>query len=440
MHELVVFDPEKVYILGSKQDIEGFKEFVSNSNNTSLEQTQPVETNNIVNITVDELASKIIDFKNSLQKKTTKIASNVITPVLAYKKLKESFSQEEKQKRVKMIATIFSDIVDSLEEEYPQLSRMDLLKGVQTSDGMVGGVKQIIDAIHNMLNEELIEAKIENNIEKADKIQKVFDNWGPLLIFAESEINLNEDVKLGMDLSFVDESNSNNREEDDQSFKFTMDASRREQWMEESDTRSAYGSIPKQVRKILGRIPEYENGKPKLDDLGFPIMQNRIKVHQTLMNMLRNRRSESHMMEILNNNLIEMSWLQPIIEELESSEEVKTQFYVALKRGFQLYSAVWSKIQDGVYKFTTPILNKVKGETSYKKFLTNLKLGEINNKKLSIYQKGAGNKNYIVSDKLVALKNLILKILILNLQYYLILLINMIKVNKKNFYRMFLIV
>ena len=212
-----------------------------------------------------------------------------------------------------------------------------------------------------------------------------------------------------MDLSFVDESNSNNREEDDQSFKFTMDESKREQWMEESDTRSAYGSIPKQVRKILGRIPEYENGKPKLDDLGFPVMQNRIKVHQTLMNMLRNRRSESHMMEILNNNLIEMSWLQPIIEELESSEEVKTQFYVALKRGFQLYSALWSKIQDGVYKFTTPILNKVKGETSYKKFLTNLKLGEINNKKLSIYQKGAGNKNYIVSDKLVALKNLILK-------------------------------
>ena len=217
-----------------------------------------------------------------------------------------------------MIATIFSDIVDSLEQEYPQLSRMDLLKGVQTSDGMVGGVKQIIDAIHNMLNEELIEAKIENNIEKADKIQKVFDNWGPLLIFAESEINLNEDIKLGMDLSFVDESNSNNREEDDQSFKFTMDESRREQWMEESDTRSAYGSIPKQVRKILGRIPEYENGKPKLDDLGFPVMQNRIKVHQTLMNMLRNRRSESHMMEILNNNHIEMSWLQPLIEKLES--------------------------------------------------------------------------------------------------------------------------
>ena len=37
--EIKVKTKEQIHILGSKQDIEGFKEFVSNSNNTSLEQT-----------------------------------------------------------------------------------------------------------------------------------------------------------------------------------------------------------------------------------------------------------------------------------------------------------------------------------------------------------------------------------------------------------------
>ena len=37
--QIVVFEPEQIHILGSKQDIEGFKGFVGGSTNTSLEQT-----------------------------------------------------------------------------------------------------------------------------------------------------------------------------------------------------------------------------------------------------------------------------------------------------------------------------------------------------------------------------------------------------------------
>ena len=125
-------------------------------------------------------------------------------------------------------------------------------------------------------------------------------------------------------------------------------------------------------------------------------MQDRMKVHQTLMYILRNRRSESHMMEILKDNVDQMEWLTPIIEELEASDDVRTKFYVSLKRAFQPYSMLNYKLQNGIYKFTTPILNKTKIDSAYNKFLTHLTLGKIKNENLAIYNKGKNNKNYII--------------------------------------------
>ena len=258
-----------------------------------------------------------------------------------------------------------------------------------------------------MFNEELINAKVEKDTEKIEKLQKVFDNWGSLLVFAEAEINKNEDIKLGLNLSFIDDANSSNRIQQEESTKFLVEESRREQWQEESDTRSAFGSIPKQVRKILGRIPVYVNGEESVDDLNFPIMQDRMKVHQTLMNLLRNRRSESHMMEILKGNVGNMEWLTPIIEELEASDDVRTKFYVSLKRAFQPYSMLNYKLQNGIYKFTTPILNKTKIDSAYNKFLTHLTLGKIKNEELVIYNKGKNNKNYIIPERVQKLQKFI---------------------------------
>ena len=86
--------------------------------------------------------------------------------------------------------------MDSLEEEYTQFSRTQLLRGVTTENGVIGGVKQILNEVYGMFNEELIDAKVEKNTEKIEKIQKVFDNWGPLLVFVEAEINKNEDLYL----------------------------------------------------------------------------------------------------------------------------------------------------------------------------------------------------------------------------------------------------
>ena len=52
---------------------------------------------------------------------------------------------------------------------------------------------------------------------------------------------------------------------------------------------------------MISRIPKIENGEVQRDDLGFPIMMDKVKVHQHLMTILENARNSDHMMELLNN-------------------------------------------------------------------------------------------------------------------------------------------
>ena len=72
----VVFEPEQIHILGSKQDIEGFKEFIGNENNAQETQKPPVrripkskKTKTVLdigtaNVTKSEIESKIQENKD----------------------------------------------------------------------------------------------------------------------------------------------------------------------------------------------------------------------------------------------------------------------------------------------------------------------------------------------------------------------------------------
>jgi len=65
---------------------------------------------------------------------------------------------------------------------------------------------------------------------------------------------LNEDIKIDSDFSYLGELTEGDLDDTGMSEKFILDESKRESWQDKSDTRSAYASIPKQVRKVLGRI------------------------------------------------------------------------------------------------------------------------------------------------------------------------------------------
>jgi hypothetical protein len=332
-------------------------------------------------------AETLIEFRRSLSKEDSKRLLDAInSPAVSYTQLRDDFNAEERFNRISMISTMFSDIVDAVQEEYPSVSRKDIIAGFTVDGQQAGGVAGIFNEIYDTLQSQYSDAIEENDTETAAKYQKVFDNWGALISFAKIRIRDAEDLKLGQDINFADDSNPNNFNENDMTEKFVMEESKREGWMEQAEFESSFGSVGKQVRKVIGRVPVYKDGEVVLDDLGFPVMQDPVRMHQELLDVLRGVGSETEMMNALREYSSTAGWVSPFMEELENPL-VRTQFYTDFKKNFQPYTMQTEK-QDGRIKiYKTALLNRIKGDKPFSSFLTSVKLGKVVNPTRSIFEK-----------------------------------------------------
>lgn len=332
-------------------------------------------------------AETLVEFRRSLSKEDAKrILDAVNNPAVSYTQLRDDFSAEERFNRISMISTMFSDIVDAVQEENPSVSRRDIVAGFTIDGQQVGGVAGIFNEIYDTLQSQYSDAVQEGDTETASKYQKIFDNWGALLSFAKIRIREAEDLKVGQDISFADDANPNNFNDNDMTEKFIMEESKREGWMEQAEFESSFGSIGKQVRKVIGRTPQYKDGQPVLDDLGFPVMQDPVRMHQELLDVLRGVGSETEMMNALREHSSTAGWVSPFMEELENPL-VRTQFYTDFKKNFQPY-AMQTEKQDGRIKtYKTALLNRIKGDKPFSSFLTSVKLGKVVNPTRSIFEK-----------------------------------------------------
>ena len=332
-------------------------------------------------------AETLVEFRRSLSKEDAKrILDAVNNPAVSYTQLRDDFSAEERFNRISMISTMFSDIVDAVQEENPSVSRRDIVAGFTIDGQQVGGVAGIFNEIYDTLQSQYSDSVQEGDTETASKYQKIFDNWGALLSFAKIRIREAEDLKIGQDISFADDANPNNFNDNDMTEKFIMEESKREGWMEQAEFESSFGSIGKQVRKVIGRTPQYKDGQPVLDDLGFPVMQDPVRMHQELLDVLRGVGSETEMMNALREYSSTAGWVSPFMEELENPL-VRTQFYTDFKKNFQPY-AMQTEEQDGRIKtYKTALLNRIKGDKPFSSFLTSVKLGKVVNPTRSIFEK-----------------------------------------------------
>lgn len=352
-------------------------------------------------------AETLVEFRRSLSKEDAKrILDAVNNPAVSYTQLRDDFSAEERFNRISMISTMFSDIVDAVQEENPSVSRRDIVAGFTIDGQQVGGVAGIFNEIYDTLQSQYSDAIQEGNSEVATKYQKIFDNWGALLSFAKIRIREAEDLKIGQDISFADDANPNNFNDNDMTEKFIMEESKREGWMEQAEFESSFGSIGKQVRKVIGRTPQYKDGQPVLDDLGFPVMQDPVRMHQELLDVLRGVGSETEMMNALREYSSTAGWVSPFMEELENPL-VRTQFYTDFKKNFQPY-AMQTEKQDGRIKtYKTALLNRIKGDKPFSSFLTSVKLGKVVNPTRSIFEK-SGPSTRVMPVRVERIRNKII--------------------------------
>lgn len=344
-------------------------------------------------VTIDEAVKTLVEFRRSLGKEDARrILDAVNNPAVSYTQLRDDFSAEERFNRISMISTMFSDIVDAVQEENPSVSRRDIVAGFTIDGQQVGGIAGIFNEIYDTLQSQYSDAVQEGDTETASKYQKIFDNWGALLSFAKIRIREAEDLKIGQDIGFADDANPNNFNDNDMTEKFIMEESKREGWMEQAEFESSFGSIGKQVRKVIGRTPQYKDGQPVLDDLGFPVMQDPVRMHQELLDVLGGVGSETEMMNALREYSSTAGWVSPFMEELENPL-VRTRFYTDFKKNFQSY-AMQTEKQDGRIKtYRTVLLNRIKGDRSFGSFLTSVKLGKVVNPARSIFEKsGPGTR------------------------------------------------
>lgn len=250
----------------------------------------------------------------------------------------------------------------------------------------MAGQFSVFEGVYNDLLEYYSEAVEEGDMDTANSYKKVLENWGALVSHARMRLRDTEELRLGDKIEYADDTNPDNYNDNKLSELYDASESKREAWQETSDMHSAFGSVGKQVRKLLGSIQRVENGEEVYDDLGFPIMLDPVKAHQSLIEILRGVTSERQMIGLLRNASNSQTWLQPVIEELENNDQLRTQFYVDFKKNFQPYSILLEEVKNGLRTFKTLILNRVNNSLSGQ-YLTSITLGKQVNPNTSVFNK-----------------------------------------------------
>ena len=345
--------------------------------------SSPLDTSDL-----DKAVQDLISYRRGLGKmnaESIKTTSSNLSE--SYQKLKESFSAEERFNRINMISTMFSDRLDALQEANPSLSRKVICNGFVLNGKLVAGQFSVFEGVYNDLLEYYSEAVEEGDMDTANSYKKVLENWGALVSHARMRLRDTEELRLGDKIEYADDTNPDNYNDNKLSELYDASESKREAWQETSDMHSAFGSVGKQVRKLLGSIQRVENGEEVYDDLGFPIMLDPVKAHQSLIEILRGVTSERQMIGLLRNASNSQTWLQPVIEELENNDQLRTQFYVDFKKNFQPYSILLEEVKNGLRTFKTLILNRVNNSLSGQ-YLTSITLGKQVNPNTSVFNKG----------------------------------------------------
>lgn len=344
--------------------------------------SSPLDTSDL-----DRAVQDLISYRRDLGKmnaESIKTTSSNLSE--SYQKLKESFSAEERFNRINMISTMFSDRLDALQEANPFLSRKVICNGFVSNGKLVAGQFSVFEGVYNDLLEYYSEAVEEGDMDTANSYKKVLENWEALVSHARMRLRDTEELRLGDKIEYADDTNPDNYNDNKLSELYDASESKREAWQETSDMHSAFGSVGKQVRKLLGSIQRVENGEEVYDDLGFPIMLDPVKAHQSLIEILRGVTSERQMIGLLRNASNSQTWLQPVIEELENNDQLRTQFYVDFKKNFQPYSILLEEVKNGLRTFKTLILNRVNNSLSGQ-YLTSITLGKQVNPNTSVFNK-----------------------------------------------------
>lgn len=347
---------------------------------------------------LDMAAMRLANFnRQQIRGRAAQIKETFTHLAESYRKIKEDFSAEERFDRVNMIAYMFSQKLTALQNGTPGVTRTQITNGYIDSNNMQkGGEFQIFEGVYRDLLTAYEYHTSKGNTETANKIQKVLDNWPSLVTFARIRLRDTEGLILGAHDSYSLDVDPGAYVDEDISQLFQMEESKREGWQEVAAAISSFGSLGKDVRRFLSSIPIIdENGQPARDDLNIPKMLDPVKAHQQLLEILRGVTSKEMMMSRLRSRVATAPWLTPILNSLQTPpynqwqngteaqveqwnniDQLKTKLFVDLKKNFQPYSIIFSKVVNGVKQIRTKILNLSDTDRAMTRYMNRVTFGK----------------------------------------------------------------
>lgn len=345
---------------------------------------------------IEDTYNKLKEFRAKLLIEQTRSINDIVASRnpnsklgAKYTQLKETMDPLHISYRINMITSMFSQILANLQRKYPHLSKEELCNGISIDGKIVGGQFTIF---YNILREMYIR---ENNYREAselpnipaekaseyasiaDKYKEIIENWDSLVALSRVKLAEIENIALNTRINY---SKTLNSDELDQSIKFEFDesTSRREHWQENNDEKSSYKSIGELTRKIISTL---DTGLK--DDLGYIIYANPVLVHRRLSIMLKGSLNSRRMMQKLKRYADNKQKLganpstdiyTQLYNILNSNPEIKTAFFVDLRKGWQNYTI--SKKEGNTTK--TINLNENR-EKSFGSLITKMKFGKATN-------------------------------------------------------------
>lgn len=283
-----------------------------------------------------------------------------------YKHLNKVFGPLVIRERIKVIAGLFSARVNDYADDYPRLSREEIIRRVGFSN-LMADVREIIEDSYS-------EAVEEQDSYKIDEFKKILDNWDALVFRAQPEIKTTESVILGQNFDFVVDADESNFNDLESIGSISLEESVREHWQTHTDFVSSFGLLSKEVRRTISRTFKRKGEEYDLDDLGLPKFLSAQEVHRTLQELSRGVTSSRQMMERLENYSKNNSWLSELYQELYDKPILRTQFFVDLYTNFQIYSIQYTDSK-GVLK--TKILNRSNKDRLYNEYSGNILVNSI---------------------------------------------------------------
>lgn len=366
-----------------------------------------------------EKIAVLASFLSSLRKEHFSVSPSIGASMLhSYTNLKKNIPARVRRNRVRLVASLFSVAVDSIQQAHPSFTRTQIVNGVVDKGVNRFGELFIFDQIFEYLMN--IYGRFSSNSYASEQVQNMLYNWQALTTLVRRELMTTEGVKIGNKFEYAEETNYINYLDDDTSILIDPEEAPHESWNSGNSTKSLFGEISYKIKRFLSGIPEMEYTwdsdkaafeiKLKTDDIGFNLFMNPIEAYNAIKKFTRGSTTQDTFLSMLelaqkeNKN----AWLVNVTNALRSNNELLSALFSSTRSNTQLYSLLVPDAKGnkkGFRRFLLKLLNRINSGRN-ESFATRIILG-VGASEESIYDNGGYLVNANVDQVATALQKVV---------------------------------